>query len=131
MCRPPLPQLHLDGKSRTPPTAFGEKQEEHLIVFRYGELLCGVLDKNAMGNASMGIVHAVYEIYGPELAGLLLTSFGRLFTYYLQIAGHTCGIEDLVLTESTEKTRAELLQKVSHRFFSSDYFSFFLFHLIY
>jgi hypothetical protein len=31
-----------------------------------------------------GIIHAVYELYGAELAGRLLTAFGRLFTYFLQ-----------------------------------------------
>jgi DNA-directed RNA polymerase I subunit RPA1 len=32
----------------------------------------------------IGIVHAVFELYGPELAGRLLTGFGRLFTFFLQ-----------------------------------------------
>ena len=32
----------------------------------------------------LGIIHAVYELYGAELAGRLLTAFGRLFTYFLQ-----------------------------------------------
>lgn len=34
-----LPQLNLDGKSRTPKVAFGEAEQEHIIVFREGELL--------------------------------------------------------------------------------------------
>ena len=33
---------------------------------------------------SPGIIHAVYELYGAELAGRLLSAFGRLFTYFLQ-----------------------------------------------
>jgi hypothetical protein len=33
---------------------------------------------------SSGIIHAVYELYGAELAGRLLSAFGRLFTYFLQ-----------------------------------------------
>ena len=112
MCRPPLPAMHLDGKARTPPTAFGEKQEEHIVIFRYGELLSGVMDKAAVGNVSLGIVHTVYELYGAELAGLLLTAFGRLFTYYLQMAGHSCGIEDLTLRDRADRERCELLLKV-------------------
>lgn len=34
-----LPQLNLDGKSKTPKVAFGEAEQEHVIVFREGELL--------------------------------------------------------------------------------------------
>ena len=112
LCRPPLPQLHLDAKSRTPPTAFGASEQEHIVIFRFGELLCGVLDKNAIGNSALGIVHAIYELYGSELAGLILSAFSRLFTYHLQNAGHTCGIEDLTLTEASDEVRAKLLTKV-------------------
>lgn len=34
-----LPQLNLDGKSKTPMVAFGKSEQEHVIVFREGELL--------------------------------------------------------------------------------------------
>ena len=58
VCRPPLPPLQLDGKARTPPTALGAEQAEHLVVIRDGELLSGVLDKAAIGNSALGLVHA-------------------------------------------------------------------------
>lgn len=111
MCRPPLPPLNLDGKTRTPATAFGVSQQEHIIVFRFGELLSGVLDKSSIGNSSLGIVHAVYELYGAELAGRILNAFGRVLTYYLQYAGHSCGIEDLVLTSVADRDRSRLLSR--------------------
>ena len=113
LCKPPLPKLNLDGKARTPPTALGAENSEHLVLFRHGELLMGVMDKASIGNVSLGIVHAVYELYGAEFAGKLLTAFGRLFTYHLQNAGHTCGIEDLTLTATADRERAALLQVVS------------------
>ena len=46
------------------------------------------------------------------MAGLLLNAFGRLFTYYLQDAGHTCGLEDLVLTSKADAERRRLLVEV-------------------
>ena len=89
------------------------------MVFRYGELLSGVMDKAAIGNSSLGIIHAIYELYGAELAGLLLTSFGRLFTYYLQLTGHSCGIEDLTLRAEADAKRRSLLDKVDILFLYS------------
>lgn len=112
LCRPPLPALNLDGKTRTPATAYGQEQEEHIIVFRNGELLCGVIDKASIGNSALGIVHAVYELYGADFAGRILNAFGRLFTYYLQDAGQSCGIEALTLTRIAEGERSRLLGKV-------------------
>lgn len=114
LCRHPLPQVSLDSKARTPAVAFGAEHGEHEVVIRQGELLFGVLDKNAIGNASLGLVHAVYELYGAELAGRLLNSFARVFTFHLQNAGHSCGIEDLVLKDSSDAERRELLNKVDH-----------------
>lgn len=111
VCRD-MPPINLDGKTRTPPTAFGQEQNEHIIVIRFGELLCGVIDKASIGNASLGIVHAVYELHGAETAGRLLSSFGRLFTYHLQNVGHSCGIEDLILTSAGDASRINLLEKV-------------------
>lgn len=114
MCRPPLPPLHLDGKTRTPPHAYGASSQEHVVVFRYGELLCGVLDKAAVGSTAMGIIHAVHELYGPDLTGRLLTAFGRVFTYFLQaFSGITCGIADLTLRPEVDVERRRLLDNVS------------------
>ena len=112
LIRAPLPPLNLDGKTRTPVTALGEDSQEHVIIFRDNQLLSGLMDKASIGATNLGIVHAVYELYGAEPAGLLLGAFGRLFSYYLQDAGQTCGMEDLVLTTAAEKERSRLMSRV-------------------
>ena len=61
---------------------------------------------------NIGIVHAVYELYGSELTGRILNSFGRLFTFYLQDAGQSCGIESLTLTSQADHNRQQLLNKL-------------------
>ncbi|KAG5175481.1 putative DNA-directed RNA polymerase I subunit RPA1 [Tribonema minus] len=104
-----LPQLNLDAKTKTPAVAFGEQWQEHRVVIREGELLQGVLDKAAFGATEFGLVHSVHELYGADAAGSLLTSLGRVLVTFLQFAGHTCGIEDLTLTQSAEKERRRLI----------------------
>lgn len=107
-----LPGLSTSRKSKTPDTAFGAEQEEHLVLILDGELLRGVLDKAAFGATDFSLVHAVYEAYGPEKAGLLLNMFGRLFTAYIQyFAGHSCRMEDLILTSASDISRRTLVQK--------------------
>ena len=107
-----FPGLSTSQKSKTPETAFGPEQEEHLVLIRDGELLRGVLDKAAFGATNFSLVHAVYEAYGPEKAGLLLNSLGRLFTAYIQcFAGHSCRMEDLVLTKEADAQRRELIHR--------------------
>ena len=108
-----LPPLNLDFKAKTPAVAFGVDQEEHEVVIRGGELVRGVLDKAAFGASEGGLVHGVYEFYGPRYAGRLLTALGRLLSVYLQFAGHTCGVEDLVLTQAAEQRRRALIDRAS------------------
>lgn len=102
--------ISVDRLAKTPGTAFGSRQEEHMVLIRDGELLRGVLDKSAFGATEFSLVHAVYEAYGPSKAGLLLNALGRLFTAYLQyFSGHSCRMEDLVLTQASDSTRRNLI----------------------
>lgn len=62
------------------------------MIIRGGELICGVLDKAHYGASEYGLVHAVYELYGGDVSGRLLTSLARVFTTYLQFyRGFTLG----------------------------------------
>lgn len=106
-----LPGISTERKTKTPGSAFGEEQQEHLVIVRDGELLRGVLDKSAFGSTDFSLVHAVYEAYGPSKAGLLLNSLGRLFTAYIQFySGHSCRMEDLVLTPQADRVRRTLIE---------------------
>ena len=74
------------------------------------KLLRGILDKAAFGATDFSLVHAVFEAYGPSKAGLLLNALGRLFTAYIQyFSGHSCRMEDLVLTKASDEVRRGLI----------------------
>ncbi len=94
--------LNLESKSQVPGKSWAVMQavdtEEGEVTIIGGELLTGVLDKKQFGAKSYGLVHACFEVYGPDTAGQLLTALGRLFTRYVQMIGFTCRMDDLVLT---------------------------------
>ncbi|KAL7551711.1 hypothetical protein ACHAWF_014906 [Thalassiosira exigua] len=76
------------------------------------DLLQGVLDKAAFGASDFSLVHAAYEAYGPSRAGLILNALGRLFTAYIQYyAGHSCRMEDLILTPEADEKRREMVKE--------------------
>jgi DNA-directed RNA polymerase beta' subunit len=111
--------LNIDGKAKIGDGIWGEASGrkdiipvgDSQIVVRNNELLVGVLDKNALGNSSYGLIHCVYEAHGPELAGALLSAMGRLLTVYLQHTGITCGVGDLFLTTAADESRKRLIKK--------------------
>ncbi|WFD27804.1 DNA-directed RNA polymerase [Malassezia nana] len=104
--------LNLDAKARVGAKYWGaEHAAEEMVVVRDGELLTGVLDKSQIGASAYGLVHAVYEIYGPESAGRLLSILSRLFTLWLQHNAFSCRMDDLLLSASGDEERRRLLQE--------------------
>jgi len=102
------PPLNLQSKSKVPASSWAQHSEEGVVIIRNNELLCGVLDKSQFGDAGYGLVHAVYELYGGQTSGQLMSTLGRLFTLYLQSQAFTCGIDDMLLTPAAEARRAQL-----------------------
>ncbi|GAB7347551.1 hypothetical protein MBLNU459_g4442t1 [Dothideomycetes sp. NU459] len=105
------PGLCLTSKSTTPTTQWGDKSEEQTIIFKDGDLLCGILDKAQIGPSGGGVVNAVYEAYGHTVAGKLLSVLGRLLTKMLHMRAFSCGVEDLILTQQGEDGRRDALKQ--------------------
>ncbi|KAI0033330.1 hypothetical protein K488DRAFT_47922 [Vararia minispora EC-137] len=107
--------LNLDSHAKVAAEVWG-KWDTHLpneseVIFRDGELLCGILDKSAFGASDFGLVHSVYELYGADIAGRLLGILSRLFTKFLQMRAFTCRMDDLALTESGDRKRRIILRE--------------------
>ncbi|GFN85498.1 DNA-directed RNA polymerase subunit [Plakobranchus ocellatus] len=84
---------------------------ESTVIFRHGELLQGVLDKAHYGPSPYGLVHCCNELYGGEPAGRLLTCLGRLFTSFLQLAGFSLGVGDILVQRKANKKRKSIIKK--------------------
>ena len=108
---PSHPGLTLIGKSQTSADRWGEKSEEGTVIFRDGELLCGILDKAHLGPSAGGFIHAIHEAWGHTIAGKLLSVMGRLLTKLLHMRAFSCGMEDIVLTPSGDLARKVKLEE--------------------
>ena len=91
------------------PDLVAHRDTEQVVIFKDGEHLCGILDKGQLGPAAGGLVHSCYELYGPTMAGQLLSVLGRLLTRYLNERGWSCGMDDLYLTPEGDNTRRQEL----------------------
>ncbi|KAK7474278.1 hypothetical protein BaRGS_00034470, partial [Batillaria attramentaria] len=102
----------ISTKVETPMAQFtAQDMGESTVLVRHGELLQGVLDKAQCGNSSFGLVHCVYELYGGEVAGKLLTCLGRLYTSFLQLSGFTLGVEDILVKDKANSKRRKIIAK--------------------
>lgn len=60
-----------------------DDRSELVLYIHDNELIKGIIDKAQFGK--YGIVHTVHELYGADTAGILLSTFSRLFTLFLQV----------------------------------------------
>lgn len=104
------PGLNLESQNKIKNMYWGEGSQENTVLFKNGELLCGILDKSQYGASDHGVVHSVHEIYGAQTAGLFLSVLGRLFTKYIMSIGFTCGMDDLYLTNEGNRWRRDILK---------------------
>ncbi|KAG6360697.1 hypothetical protein INS49_011762 [Diaporthe citri] len=113
--RPPnCGDLWMSSKTQIPAARWGPDSEEGAVLFQDGEFICGILDKSQLGPSSGGFIHSVHEVYGPAVAGKLLSSMGRLLTRYLNMRAFTCGMDDLRLTREGEEKRRNTLADAPH-----------------
>ncbi|XP_039753127.1 DNA-directed RNA polymerase I subunit RPA1 [Pararge aegeria] len=96
------------GTEFTNPNSMTEAE----VIIRKGELLCGVLDKTHYGATPYGLVHCMYELYGGDSSAALLSSFSKVFTFYLQWFGFTLGVKDILVVEEANKKRDEVIYLV-------------------
>ncbi|CAK8697936.1 unnamed protein product [Clavelina lepadiformis] len=88
---------------------------ESQVIIRGAELLCGILDKGHYGATEFGLVHAMYELYGGEISGQLLTCLARLFTAYLQYyKGFTLGVKDILVTPTADEGRFVVIDQTKN-----------------
>lgn len=106
-----VPGINLISKNKIKNEYWGKGSEENKVLFKNGELICGILDKSQYGASEYGLVHSLHEIYGPDTAGKALSVLGRLFTNYTVMGAFTCGMDDLRLTSEGNSWRDEILKK--------------------
>lgn len=102
--------LNLTSKSKLKESYCGRLGEgEGQVIIKDNLLLTGIIDKSQIGDAEFGLTHGIYELYGSEVTGDFITAMSRCLTAYLQNYGHTCGLDDLMLTnEFNVKRRTEI-----------------------
>ncbi|KAH3902860.1 probable DNA-directed RNA polymerase I subunit RPA190 [Saccharomycodes ludwigii] len=106
---PDMPGINLKSKNKIKNEYWGKHSHENEVIFKDGQLLCGILDKSQYGASKYGIVHSLHEVYGPATAAKILSVLGRLFTNYITSTAFTCGMDDLRLTPQGNKWRRDIL----------------------
>ena len=78
--------------------------EDTAIRFERGELLTGILCKKTLGSGGGGIIHVIWEEWGPTAARSFISQLQQLVNYWLLGYGFTIGISDTIADDRTMRT---------------------------
>ena len=78
-------------------------RQQNLVDIVKGKMISGVLDKSLLGTKSGGLVHVIYNDYGPDVTQKFLDSLQALITNWLLTDGFSVGISDLMTDMETLK----------------------------
>jgi DNA-directed RNA polymerase II subunit RPB1 len=71
------------------------------VTLENGQLVKGILKKSAFGSTSEGLVHVVYNDFGPERCGQLINDIQSIITQYNLYTGLSVGTSDLIADPNT------------------------------
>ena len=84
---------------------------DKLVYIRQGQLLCGNLDKRALGKAAGGLIHICWLEKGPQKTCDFLGEVQRVVNFWFQEHSATVGIDDTIANSDTlAKIRESIVQ---------------------
>ena len=71
------------------------------MIVENGDLLCGILSKDTLGNKGGSLMHLVFLEKGVEVARDFYGSIQTVVNNYLLLEGHSIGIGDTIADKVT------------------------------
>lgn len=79
------------------------------IFIKNGQILSGSIDKSVIGKSQGGLIHILFNDYGPGTAKVFLNQVQKLSNYWIKQYGFTIGVGDAIPNiETTNKVQSIL-----------------------
>lgn len=87
-----------------------EDKLNHKIVIKNGEVLSGAIFKDVYQGRTKGVIHSVFNEYGPDETRQLYDNTQKLICDWLVYDGFSTGISDIIIPDSI----TEQFKKITH-----------------
>jgi DNA-directed RNA polymerase beta' subunit len=81
---------------------------QNVVKIVQGKVVSGVFDKSVLGGKEQGIIHLIYNEYGPQRAKEFLDNITRIITNWILMSGFSVGVSDLVINDDAQ----DMIQKI-------------------
>ena len=81
-----------------------KKNPNHIVVIKNGNVEQGTFDKDTYQARTYGIIHSIYNEYGPEETKHFFDNTQKIICNWLVLNGFSVGISDLIVDSTTNAT---------------------------
>nr|WPS94681.1 DNA-directed RNA polymerase III subunit RPC1 [Naematelia aurantialba] len=111
--------VNLEAKCKTPENPKPEDKfpldmspNDSYLVIRNSEIMCGVFDKNTVGDGKKNSVFGVIlRDYGPDEAAAAMNRLAKLAARWLATQGFSLGINDVIPGPQLQREKDQMVQK--------------------
>jgi DNA-directed RNA polymerase II subunit RPB1 len=79
------------------------------VIIQNGILLSGIIDKKTIGTSEGGLVHVIFNDYGPEITKKFMNRLQKLVNYWILNTSFTIGIGDAMADLDTKNQVSKIL----------------------
>jgi len=85
------------------------KKDENTMEIRNGQYVSGQLEKAMLGASTKGIIHRIYNDFGPFAATNFIDDLQNVVTEYMKTSSFSVGISDLIANKVTQEKIMQII----------------------
>ena len=87
------------------------KKDENTLEIRNGRYVSGQLEKSMLGASTKGIIHRIYNDFGPFVATNFIDDLQNVITEYMKTSSFSVGISDLIANKVTQDKIVQIISE--------------------
>ena len=87
-----------------------DKDDENFVIIENGEIKQGRVDTKIYQDRTKGLIHSIYNEYGPEETREFFDNTQKLICNWLVLSGFSVGISDLIVDNETNDSLKNIIR---------------------
>ena len=83
----------------------------NILEIRNGQWISGQIEKSVMGSATKGVLHRIFNDFGPMACANFIDDLQNVITEYMKTSSFSVGISDLIANKTTMESIIQALNK--------------------
>ena len=83
----------------------------NILEIRNGNWISGQIEKSVMGSATKGVLHRIFNDFGPMACANFIDDLQNVITEYMKTSSFSVGISDLIANKTTMESIIQALNK--------------------